>query len=401
MAAPIRQMDLRNDHLRNVISAPVARREGSVVRVIEPAHKDDIHGLVRISSLRFVTGSKDRSVRVWSVQGNLERSSEASRIDYTKWVTALSPAHQPDEFLVGTRDGSVAHMNHRLEVLKEVRYQSNTLSKGTKERNQNRIDCVRIGGQDEIFIGHSAGFTRYNFSSEESSQCITSDRDWVYCIHLKARDAVFTVTGTEFEFWRESETKWSRIAVIQTEKGPPRNVRQRPFISALTQLASSSSFFGVSVFDGSIRVHDVDAIQEIWRSVEHKGRTWAVENINPSVFASCGDDKTVRFWDLRQPSSVLILQDFPGRVSGLLSLGDGCLITASCPDNPHQPGPKAELGFWDIRSLRPFKDPQEDRFKELAGKEGTRAPPQGDRGSFRESRPEQTRKFRNPKSSAW
>jgi WD40 repeat protein len=384
MAAPIRQMDLRNGHVANVISAPVARREGRV-RVIEPAHKDDIHGLVRISPLRFVTGSKDRSVRVWSVQGALERSSETSRIDYTKWVTALAPTHQQDEFLVGTRDGYVAYMNHRLEVLKEGRYQSGAPLKGSKERNQNRINCVKSGGQDEIFIGMGCGFTRYNFSSQKSSQCITSDRDWVYCMHLKAQDAVFVVTGTEFEFWQECETKWSRVAVIQTQKHTPR-LPQRPFISAMSQLSSSPSLFGVSVFDGSIRVHDVEAIREVWRSVEHKGRTWAVENINPSVFASCGDDKTVRFWDLRQPSSVLILQDFPGRVSGLLSLGEGCLITASCPDDPHKPGPKAELGFWDIRALRPFEDPEEDRFQGLALKQRTGAPPQGDKRSFGESK---------------
>lgn len=319
--------------------------------LIQQAHQDDIHGLAQISAERFVSGSKDGSIRIWTTRGVAETLPTRQRIDYTQWITALSPSSRPDYFLSGTRDGRLELRDHQGVVLTGFQHKSAQNVEGCKERNQNRISCIAPSEEQGVFIGTSGHFTHYDLEKGESlSQCTTSERDWVYCIHPFSRDRVLAVTGTELEMWECRSTLWRKIAVIQSQREQAPRVAQRPFISAVTQLSSNPNHFGIAVFDGSIRVRDVVERQEIIRYQEHVGRTWAVANIAPAVIASCADDAMVKFWDLRRQRSILTLADFPGRVSCLLSLDEQKLITASCPNNPRTSRTKAELAFWDLRS---------------------------------------------------
>lgn len=321
--------------------------------LIQQAHQDDIHGLTQISPERFVSGSKDGSIRIWTTRGVSETLLTRQRIDYTQWITALSASVHPDYFLSGTRDGKLELRDYQGKILVGLQHKSAQNVEGCKERNQNRISCITPIEERGVFIGTSGHFTHYDLEKGELlSQCMTSERDWVYCIHPFSRDRVLAVTGTELEMWECEHTRWRKMTVIQSQREQVQKAAHRPFISAVTQLSSNPHHFGIAVFDGSIRVRDVAERQEIIRYQEHIGRTWAVANISLAVIASCADDATVKFWDLRRPRSIFTLAEFPGRVSCLLSLGEQKLITASCPNNPRTSLTKAELAFWDLRFTR-------------------------------------------------
>lgn len=122
---------------------------------------------------------------------------------------------------------------------------------------------------------------------------------------------------------------------------------QRRFISAVTELwGSRHGLFGLAVFDGSIRAVDVQTCQPVLHYREHRGRTWAIENLRDNLFASCGDDGTVRLWDPRMGSSVHTISGQRGRVSQLLLLNENCFVSACCDDEAQHGG---ELSFWDPR----------------------------------------------------
>lgn len=329
-----------------------------VVKKIIRAHEDDIHGLVRIGPQRFVSGSKDGVIRTWSFRGDAETSPASGAIDYTKWITTLASGPFPDSLIVGTRDGRVALMNHKQEISAALQYTSPETVAGCKERNQNRINCIASDGEKAefgeqvAFIGTLGKFTLCNFATGAViSECQTHPRDWVYCLHSLSSQRMLAVTGTELEIWQLDRSSWTKVSVIQSQGTPPPR-GQRPFISAVTPLMANPDRVGIAVFDGSIRIRDLQTTREIIKYEEHRGRTWAVANIGSSVIATCADDATVKFWDLRASRSLLTLRGFPGRVSSLLSLEEKQLVTTSCPENPRGSRTKAELVFWDVRFLR-------------------------------------------------
>ncbi len=328
---------------------PIPRK----THVIENAHTDDIHGLIKVSENCFASGSKDGSLKVWDLSGRLisQVSQEAKRekIDYRKWITALSSL--PHNRLVsGTRHGFLFVHDKVGDITRTFQHEPKELVAGCKDRNQTRITCLAALNENEILIGVPTGFTRYNLQKEEEySSCKTSQRDWVYCLHPLSDRQVLAATGTELEIWEGNRSAWTKTAVIQSEKDTRRTSLQRPFISAIQPLTEAPNLVAIAVFDGSVRVRDITTATEIAKFTEHRGRTWSVVNIDREVLASCADDATVKLWDVRQKDSVLTLAGHPGRVSSLLPLENHKLITASCPDQVWTSAKKAELAFWDLR----------------------------------------------------
>jgi WD40 repeat protein len=111
----------------------------------------------------------------------------------------------------------------------------------------------------------------------------------------------------------------------------------------------------VAVFDGSVRVVDLEKRKTTFHGTEHKNRVWTIENTNPACFASCADDGYIKLWDIRiPPKSTFTIRDNEkekARVSVLLQLDNNQLVSGSCPDDVRNTHNKAQFSFWDIRRL--------------------------------------------------
>lgn len=326
------------------------------------AHQDDIHGLVLLPGNQILgSGSKDGSTKFWNFPSLTPYSSSceevASKIDYQRWVTAIT-AGSKDSFFIGTRDGRVE--KHNLSGRKESVFSHTATEEveGCKERNQSRIHCL-TRNDASLFVGVTSGFFECDLSGKtEPSFCRTSDRDWVYCVHPLASDKILAVTGPELEiFQRTADSQWGKQGVIQTQSQTKiQRHRLESFISSITPLAETNNqFFATANFDGSVRLHDIARRSEIRRYAEHTRRVWQVVNtFDANVIASCADDATIKIWDIRQRQNSLTIQGFPGRVSALVSSGN-LIACGSCPDRPKEAEYKAMISVFDLRwNLQPI-----------------------------------------------
>ena len=336
------------------------------VMVIKNAHRDDIHGMIRLGNHQFVTGSKDGCLKIWDDKGNLVKHVwDPVKIDYRKWITALANVDE-NRWMSGSRDGKVilwSHTGQREKVLDAppgALHFSNT----SKERNLNRVNSLtaRLTKKGDLFyyVGRPCHFTVHSAQQSEKSYiemnfgyCKTNNNDWVYCIHTLSASKALVVTGDKLDVWvrREKSRLWDcsdHLIAPQWEKNA-----QRPFISALVPLSHNpSTCFGLAIFDGSIACIDIESKKQFFKANEHKGRVWTVENISENVVASCGDDHTIKLWDIRaEQKSQKTLKENIGRVSTLLKLSESLIVSGSCPDDLKKSQARAELTFWDIRSL--------------------------------------------------
>ncbi len=336
------------------------------VSMVKNAHADDIHGMISLGNHQFVTGSKDGSLKIWNDQGKLVTDVwKPPEIDYTKWITALANVDE-NRWMSGSRDGNVILWNNTGKCEKVLNAPAGNLnfSKTSKKRNLGRVNSLtaRINKNGNLFyyVGrpchftiHSARQSQKSYSEKNFGYCKTNNNDWVYCIHSLSDSKALVVTGDKLDVWlrREKSRIWDRCDSLVAPEW--KKNAQRPFISALVPLSHNlSTCFGLAIFDGSIACIDIESKKQFFKANEHKGRVWTVENISENVLASCGDDHTIKLWDIRaEQKSQNTLQDNIGRVSTLLKLSQSLIVSGSCPDDLKKTPERAELSFWDIRSL--------------------------------------------------
>jgi WD40 repeat protein/GNAT superfamily N-acetyltransferase len=314
---------------------------------VADAHWDDIHMMFKLSDGTFVTGSKDGTIGKWDKRGVLlDTVLDQGNSDYTQWITAGTVINN-DYWASATRDGQVMIFTTAGKCYRQFQIK-NPGSHFSKDRNLDRVHCLSEAPshRPSYFVGRSTMFTEYHIDSqEEVDNTYTSENDWVYCIRPLSERKLLVVTGTELDVWVKPKNSWKHCENLVKQPYP--KPRQRPFISSLTKLEGAENLYGLAVFDGSVRVIDLNTSKQSHHWQEHRERVWVIENITPHIFASCADDRLIKFWDLREKNSIKTIGGHPGRVSAILRLEDTLLVAGTCHTNPRNGG--AKLVFYDLK----------------------------------------------------
>lgn len=336
---------------------------GRKVKVVKNVHRDDIHALIKLSDRTFISGSKDGCLKKWDFNGTLKKNVYLNPvINYKSWITALTPVNE-SYWLSGTRDGYVHQWNSAGKQIRELKVSPCFEGQHQcKERNENRVNSLSLlptednSGQHVYFAGWPTQFTTHNLEKDARIRyTVTDPNDWVYGVHAISSTALLVITGPRLDHWVRSANSFDWKEKTHLVKPPEGDKlpRKTHFISAITPLHASKQYFGLSVFDGSVRVYDLIAQKTIMNAREHTKRVWTIENITDSCFGSCGDDGLIKLWDIRtKGKSLKTLQDNQkekARVSVLLMLEGHSLLSGSCPDNVKRSANKAQFSFWDVR----------------------------------------------------
>lgn len=315
-------------------------------------HRDDIHGIIKIAQNRFISGSKDGALISWKYdeEKNLEKQIiKKGQLNYKFWITALADL-QDGLFAYGTRDGKINFCNYQdiknEPTVREIKY-SPKIKNISKDRNKRRINCITAVPNSEYFYtGTPCFIQRWSYLTGKMIEYIKAhDNDWVYCIDILKNKKLLVVIGSDLEIWET--TLHSRDSLIKEENSKYK--KQRPHISSITTLDADQNQVVSALFDGSIKVVDINA-QKVFKDYkEHIGRVWSVVKINDNNFASSADDKVIKIWDIRQPKAVFSSEKSNGRVSCLMLLSDDILVSGSCPDRADDSKEKGTFSFWEIR----------------------------------------------------
>ncbi len=333
------------------------------LKIIKNVHQDDIHSIIKLADGTFITGSKDGSLKKWNFdKQEITNLAPFSYINYTNWITALTVLND-HYWISGTRNGCVELWSTTGKYVRQLHVQHAPFQRFNnpicKQRNTHRVNCLialdshYYASKNLFLTGWPTQFTVHSLE-RRLSYTYTSSNDWVYAIQPIQPSSLLVVTGCCLDLWNRipSTPIWEKKASYIKEKP---NRSQRPFISAITPLQDKFFQFGLAVVDGSIKVFDLETEKIIFESQEHRGRVWAIENIRPSCFASCGDDGYIKIWDPRLGTRSIYTNldnaNEKARVSVLKLTKENELLSGSCPDNVKKAQDKAQFSFWELRKL--------------------------------------------------
>lgn len=354
-----RQAEILAQRLDQVsIAAGSSGHAPELVHVIHDAHLDDVHALKRLANGNFVSGSKDNCLYIWNRSG--QRVTVVDEVEPTNqsernWVTAVEVLND-DYWLSGERNGRISLWKTNGDYVRDIGLKLPRRGEYVShEYNARRVNCLAasLSRSPSFFVGFPTMFDEFNFIEGRTETCTkAAENDWVYCVRPLDERKILTVTGCTVDLWGKEERGWEKIDNIVPEGKKVKglgNKWQRAFISSLVPLVSDPNHFGISLFNGSVKVVDITRKVTVKEWREHTGRVWTVENIAQNLFASSGDDRSIKLWDLREPSSVHTIADHVGGVTSMLSLDENLLVAGTCPENAFKRSQAAEIRFYDIR----------------------------------------------------
>lgn len=334
---------------RNITSV----NEASRLLGITKAHLGDIIILKRLADGTFISGSKDNCVYKWDENGKLVRIIDEIEPHYqleTDWITAAAVINN-SHFITGKRNGVISLWRSEGRHVKNisVNFQTKPTQHISHEHNQRRVNCLAAGldpTNPTFFVGFPTEFEEYSLIEGKAVAATQVHRnDWTYCIHPYTPDTLFSVTAASVHAWKKSNDKWNYTATLLKEKKV--KGEQRAFITSLKELSNSLM---ISDMKGSIKQLDIQQGKIVKEWNEHTKIVWTTEPLSTTAFASCGEDKMIKIWDVRQPKSVKTIADAGTIVNSLLKLKENLLIAGtSLPDGaPKNTG--ADIRFYDYRS---------------------------------------------------
>ena len=358
------EVDLLTQRFAKLLSgtprSPATRNAPQLVHVIENAHYGDIHGFIHLSDGTFVSCAKDHSIYKWSREGEKLRVIDELEPSYSgtrarRWITAISKVNEA-YFATGDRDGSVSLWDTNGDHVRDIRIRLpwNT-SHVCHQYNKQRV-CAIASGVDalrpSILVGYPTLFSEFNFmSSKTESVTVAHKNDWVFCIEPLTPSKILTVTGCTIREWEKENHKWNERRLVLGER--KKHKGQRPFISSMKPLNAEKTQFGLAVFGGRVEILDTETGSIVKTYREHQKRVWGIEKVSDHVFASCAEDRTIRFWDDRQRKNIGVINDYSGEVTSMISIDESTLVVgnnqaveSSTSDRDTSP---AEIRIYDIR----------------------------------------------------
>lgn len=335
-----------------------AEAVGGMLWRVPQAHGDDIHAITMLEGeQRFITGGKDGVLKIWERReaGSPEVVREIGRDvkGYQFWVTATAMCE--GGFYTGTRDGYVTRFDSDGELLYELEYTPpDRADQVSKQRNKHRIHCLSTTPHGTFF-----GTTRYFHElsgSEQGNYTRVHKNDWIYCIEPIA-DNLLVVCGDALKLYAPPQRRRYWSFEDDVFRSPPKEGRsngsRRAQISALTRL--NDGLFGMVDFWGYATLIDAKRLDQVARFKAHlptnsgDARAWSIRPLSEQIYATSGEDHAVCFWDVRESKPVMVFDEHPGRVSGLLRLSETCVVTTSCHKDPHRDPDQGVLTCWDMR----------------------------------------------------
>ncbi|MBD2465841.1 NACHT domain-containing protein [Oscillatoria sp. FACHB-1407] len=281
-------------------------------------------------SLSLVSGSHDKSVRVWDVRtGQCLRTLRG----HTSWVRSV--AFSPDGITLasGSSDYTIKLWNrHTGECLR------------TLNAHRSWLVAVTFSPDEKVLASGSQDGTNclWDVSTGQIIRVIPAQTNWI-------RNLVFTSDGSILASHADGTTiiLWDVKTgdVVKTFEGEVDRILRVAFSPDDTILATGGH---------GVKLWDVETGKCFRQWQAHSSQIWSIAfSTDGKWLVSGGDDRTVRLWDVNTGESVKVFEGHQNVIHTVVFNADATLIASSSADET--------IKIWDVKEGECLKTLRADR----------------------------------------
>ena len=350
-----------------VSSVVSIQAQGPLFQKINNAHKDDIHGISKVTPNSFLSGSKDSSLKQFGLDGHMVKvlsmhpACTGDEHPYFYWITALDN-FSDGSWVSGQRNGFLqcGDLKKYIYFSKIATDQITGISNTTgfcKERNERRISSIKCLDLYKSLVGIPGGFFEFDYTTGRTVRSFSlGTPDWVYGFCPISPERIAVIHATSLSIFQPTDLSYTKLSTL-ISYDPAENLEQKPFISSIQAMKESDNSqptqkVALSCLGGETQIRDLETNQAIHRGLEHTQGVWQSISHTSNTYLSSSDDASIKLWDIRQAeTSIHTITGHPGRVSALCLLNEHTLIAGTCATDPYTDPNRAQLFFYDLRKI--------------------------------------------------
>ncbi|KAI9010951.1 WD40-repeat-containing domain protein [Phycomyces nitens] len=259
-------------------------------------HKDMIICLDRSNDGSvFVTGSKDKTARVWKFDADAEQSNKylcaGVCVGHTESVGAIAFARKSTHFMItGSQDRTIKYWNLRDIDFSAPTEESSIRSLYTHQAHEKDINSISVAPNDKVFATGSQDKTAkiWNVDSGALVGVCKGHKRGVWCTKFSPVDQVLATSSSDktIKIWSLKD-----FTCLKTFEGHTNSVLRVDFLTAGLQLVSAGS-------DGLVKLWTIKTNECVGTLDNHTEKVWALAIRKDEKFiASGGADSVVNFWE--------------------------------------------------------------------------------------------------------
>lgn len=236
----------------------------------------------------LVSGSKDNSVRLWSLRDGTARCVAVGR-RHTGSVTSVAFGQTSSEFFVSaSQDTCLKLWTLPEQKVLEGNEESNLSCSNTQIAHQKDINCVSVAPNDKIIATASQDKTAKLWSRDlEEIGTLRGHRRGVWCVRFSPVDQIVITSSADcsVKLWSIAD-----LSCLKTIEGHEASVTRIEFLSKGMQILTAGA-------DGLIKLFNVKSSECTSTFEEHAARIWTVAlKRDETGFVSGGTDSLLITW---------------------------------------------------------------------------------------------------------
>ncbi|ORZ19470.1 WD40-repeat-containing domain protein [Absidia repens] len=279
-------------------------------------HKDMIICLDRSKDGNvLVTGSKDKTARIWKINLNATDYSErytcvGTCVGHTESIGAIAFARKSTNFMItGSQDRTIKYWN-----LRDVNFNMNNethqpRSLYTHQAHEKDINTISIAPNDRLFATGSQDKLAkvWNVDTGELIGTCKGHKRGVWCVRFSNVEQVLATSSGDktIKIWSLKD-----FTCLKTFEGHSNSVLRVDFLTAGLQLVSGGS-------DGLVKLWTIKTNECVGTLDNHTEKVWALAvRKDEKIISSAGADSVINFWedvtleeqetDLREKEQIII-----------------------------------------------------------------------------------------------
>ena len=269
------------------------------------AHNDNITCLIELHNKKIMTGSNDKTIKIWNLNDISQITCEKIILNKEKVICLLE--FEPDFLLIGEQSENIILMNINKPDEQKIYFKGHLLY----------VNClIKLNEKYFASASNDTEIRIWDYFQRVCVNVLSGHELNIFCLIKLNNDKICSAGNDKvIKIWN-----WKENKLEANLTGNKSWIKSLLYLKNKNIILSGSDDGIIKYFENNKDIKEIKA---------HENSVKYLCNINERYIASCSFDKSIKIWDLNEGNCVQNLNGHLDKVICLLYHSDGYLISCS------------------------------------------------------------------------